>query len=230
MISHIISAVKRIGEMYSIWRMRKKTTEEIFGDIFKMNGWGSDESISGPGSDLNQTRKIIAELPLLLKELDIQSILDIPCGDFNWMKFVDLHGLKYIGADIVSDLIEQNTKLYEKGDVRFQKIDLINDSLPEVDLIMVRDCFVHLSLSDIRNALSNVCKSQAKYLLTTTFSDRRKNIDIATGQWRTLNFEISPFFFPLPLKMINEQCTECDGGYADKSLALWKIDDIRGLI
>jgi hypothetical protein len=35
-----------------------------------------------------------------------------------------------------------------------------------------------------------------------------------------------PFYFKKPILIINEECTENDGLYADKSLALWKLKDI----
>lgn len=37
----------------------------------------------------------------MLKKYSIKSILDIPCGDFSWMKKIELDGIEYIGADIV---------------------------------------------------------------------------------------------------------------------------------
>jgi hypothetical protein len=46
------------------------------------------------------------------------------------------------------------------------------------------------SVNDIFLALNNICESNSKYLLTTTFTERSCNADIATGQWRTLNLQI----------------------------------------
>jgi hypothetical protein len=46
------------------------------------------------------------------------------------------------------------------------------------------------------------------------------------GDWRPLNFQRPPFTFPAPLEFINEACTEWNGDYADKSLALWQIADL----
>ena len=80
---------------------------------------------------------------------------------------------------------------------------------------------------DVFKALINVCRSNTAYLLTTTFASRRENRDIATGQWRPLNLELQPFCLPKPLEMINEECTEGADAYIDKSLALWRIEDIR---
>jgi hypothetical protein len=39
--------------------------------------------------------------------------------------------------------------------------------------------------------------------------------------------EIAPFGFPNPIKLVVEGCTEAGGRYADQSLALWRLIDIR---
>lgn len=201
--------------------------DKIFTDIYNKNGFNGKDSVSGPGSDLYQTRIIAKELPNLFKVLNISTMLDLPCGDFYWMKTLDLIDINYIGADIVNDLIQKNTKQYGRENLHFQNLDLLKDRLPKVDLIFTRDCLVHLSFEDIFRALDNICKSQSEYFLTTTFTERIHNHDIKTGQWRTINLELAPFFLPTPLKVINEGCTENDSIYSDKALGLWKISDIK---
>ena len=74
---------------------------ETFTEIFDKNLWASPESVSGGGSEMQNTEAIRRELPYLIQKFGIKSILDIPCGDWNWMKSVDLCGASYIGADIV---------------------------------------------------------------------------------------------------------------------------------
>lgn len=213
---------------YACYKLKKKdVVEQLFTNIYTKNAWGGADSFSGTGSDAHQTRIIVKELPAIFSDFGITTMLDIPCGDFHWMKNVDLSPIDYMGADIVDDLIRKNTEQYGRTRVHFQKLNLIKDSLPKVDLIFCRDCLVHFSFEDIFQALDNICKSQSKYILTTTFSGRKNNQDIATGHWRTLNLELAPFMLPSPLKIIDEGCTEEDGAYNDKSLGLWRIADIR---
>lgn len=207
--------------------MKSKSTEEIFTRIYKRNTFRGKDSASGTGSDLHQTRIIAGELPALLKALKASTMLDIPCGDFHWMQRVDLRGIDYTGADIVKEIIQKNTEKYARDGVRFQHLDLIKDKLPSVDLVFCRDSLVHLSFADIFLALDKLCNSRSRYLLTTTFTGRKDNHDIRTGQWRVLNLEIAPFALPKPLTIINEGCTEGDGAYADKALGLWTIASIR---
>ena len=63
---------------------------KVFDKIYEKNTWGSEESRSGPGSTEKQTRRIREALPTILNNFGIKSMLDLPCGDWNWMKDVDL--------------------------------------------------------------------------------------------------------------------------------------------
>jgi hypothetical protein len=197
----------------------------IFKKIFDLHHWYDEESKSGPGSGLSQTRAVRKFLSDLLVQLQASTILDIPCGDFYWMKEVDLADCNYCGADIVDDIINQNKIMYINRRRKFIVADLTTSRLPVADLILCRDCLVHFSYEDIRKALANIQNSECKYLLTTTFPGRI-NKDIRTGEWRPIDLEASPFFLRKPLRLFNENCTEGHGQYKDKSLALWQIDRI----
>ncbi|WP_078412201.1 class I SAM-dependent methyltransferase [Priestia abyssalis] len=201
--------------------------KNIFTNIYRKNIWGSAESVSGPGSSISQTRLLIQELPKLIKHLEIKALVDAPCGDLNWMKEIYQEIELYIGLDIVQEIIERNKKEYSAGNTKFFHLDITKDHLPTGDLILCRDCLVHLSFSDIRLALNNFKESQSKYLLTTTFTNQIRNTNVRTGGWRPLNLEIEPFNFPKPILVINENCTEGKRTYMDKSLALWDLDTIN---
>lgn len=224
MIPNVFRALRT---RYARYRLKASSTEDAFTAIYRRNAFGGRDSVSGPGSDVHQTRIVARELPALCNDLNITSMLDIPCGDFHWMKSVDLQHCDYTGADIVEELVQKNQERYARDGVRFQYANLIEDHLPRVDLVFCRDCLVHFSFADVLSALESVCKSQSEYLLTTTFTGMRDNRDIVTGQWRAINLELAPFALPKPLKTIVEECTECDGAYEDKALGLWKIADVR---
>lgn len=206
--------------------------EQVFTGIYRHNSWNDAESVSGPGSRRAQTRHLQSELPLLLKELKVRTLLDIPCGDFNWMKEVDLEGVNYIGGDIVGQLIERNSQLWTNERRSFVQIDLMTSQLPRADLVFCRDCLGHLPVEAIYAALRNICASGAEYLLTTHFTYRSldANRDILTGDWRRLNLEIPPFCFPPPKRMIVEGCSEGGGCFADKSMSLWPVGQISSLV
>jgi hypothetical protein len=198
----------------------------VFERIFRENYWGNGESVSGEGSNLERTAVIRSTLPGLMARHGVRSMLDAPCGDFFWMRETALTLDEYIGADIVPDIIAANLAQYASERNRFIVADLIEDALPRADLVFCRDCLVHLPYADIWRALRNFRRSGAAWLLTTTFTGPRENVDIVCGDWRPLNFERAPFAFPRPIEVFAEECDEDAGIFADKSLGLWRLADL----
>lgn len=197
--------------------------ESIFTKIYRENLW-EGESRSGRGSDLVQTETIRTSLPKLFKELEIKSLLDIPCGDFFWLKEVNLDFLSYIGADIVDDIVKHNSAKFSKPNRQFIKLNIIKDTLSKVDLILCRDLLPHFSFKDLFKAIRNIKNSHSQYLLTTSHVLSQKNVNIKTGEFYDLNLLLPPFSFPKPLRIIDERCPVVfDPG---KSLMLWKISDL----
>jgi len=195
-----------------------------FEGIYQDNGFEGTESRSGGGSTLEQTHVISREIPLLLKELGIKHFLDVPCGDFNWMRYVDLGDVKYTGGDVVQTIVDKNSAEYGNERRSFQRINIITGPLPVADMIFCRDCLVHLNYADGLSALETFRTSGAKWLLTTTFTERTSNSDLYEGDiWRPLNLEHAPYNLPKPERYINEACTEGNGLFGDKCLALWRI-------
>ncbi len=203
-----------------------KTNCEVFTEVYVNGLWGIRESRSGTGSNLEQTKTIREQLPALIRDLGVRKLLDLPCGDFYWLKEVELGLDQYTGGDIVRELIEENRKRYKGPGRKFMVLDVIEDKIPKADLIFCRDCLMHFSFTDISSALDSIKKSGSTYFLTTTFRGRDENEDIDTGQWRPLNLQQPPFNFPEPINLINENCTLGNDLFADKCLGLWKLSDL----
>jgi hypothetical protein len=199
---------------------------KTFSHIYKKNLWNSTESSSGPGSTLRETAEIREALPRIISKYSIKKFIDIPCGDLNWIKTVELGVEHYFGGDIVPDIINANRSKYAGGASTFEVVNLTETPLPEGDLLFCRDCLVHLSYENIDKFLANLHASKIRYLLTTTFTSRKLNKDIYSGSWRAINLEIEPFCFPKPLEIIVENSTERNGSDADKSLALWEVNKL----
>ena len=66
------------------------------------------------------------------------------------MEHVDLSGIEYTGGDIVPSIVEENRRLHARESRRFVKLDLTRDVLPDADVLLCRDCLVHLSYANIR--------------------------------------------------------------------------------
>ena len=210
-----VSAVRRL------FRRETDGIEFIFSKIYRNKGWGGDESVSGPGSTLARTQVIREKLPALIRKIGAESLLDAACGDFNWMQHVDLEGARYLGAEVVPEIVELNRGRYESESRKFVLLDITRDELPASDLIFCRDCFIHLSNAHIHDALANFKRSECKFLIATTHVSVKKNRDIATGGWRSVNLTIPPFSLPQPIDVIVENT---DTG---KCLGLWRLDDLR---
>jgi len=223
-------AVQTLRSVFNILSLKTKSTQRVFSDIYRNNSWGSAESISGPGSEVEQTKVVVKILESVIQEKRITRMLDLPCGDFNWMQHVNLAGATYTGGDIVAELIESNVAKFGTDQVNFSCLDITRSELPRVDLVFCRDCLVHLSNAQVKNAIRNICRSNSKWLLTTVFASGVNDKDIAQGQWRNLNLMAAPFNLPAPEMIFSEECSEGNGLYRDKSLALWDIDVIKRVV
>jgi hypothetical protein len=199
--------------------------KRIFSHIYQVNLWQSAESTSGRGSEAACTIKIQESLVSILQEFNIKSIVDAPCGDFNWMSRVPLSSIDYQGLDIVPEVIEKARTKYNKVGLSFTVADITKTPLPTVDLIICRDGLVHLSFKDIFSALKNFKNSHSTYLLTTTYPNLSVNRNIPSGSWRPLNFEKPPFNFSPPILIFRDPSDDT-GCNPDKSLALWLLKDI----
>lgn len=190
----------------------------VFHEYFDQKKWFDGETHSGRGSTLEYTRRLRLELPLLLEAFGIRSMLDAPCGDFNWMAHVALpESVDYIGGDIVEGLIAHNRERFEGPRRSFQVLNVMADPLPQVDVWMLRDCLFHFSFTDILKTLENFERSDIPLLLTTSYFAARRNLDVNTGGYRQLNLEIEPFGFPPPLAQIDDWVE----GSGRRRLSLW---------
>jgi 2-polyprenyl-3-methyl-5-hydroxy-6-metoxy-1,4-benzoquinol methylase len=198
--------------------------QQRFQRIHDTNLWGAEASVSGLGSEIDATATLRAELPPLLKRLNITSLLDAPCGDATWIARADL-GVRITGIDIVPCLIERLRARAQRGELsgEYHLADVTRDLLPCCDAILCRDCLVHFSFANIACAVDNFRRSGATFLITTTFPEWRQNQDCEDGDWRALNFERAPFDWGRPVELLNENCTEAGGGWRDKSLGVWRL-------
>ena len=224
MINRIYTRLSYLYHWIRFNGFQSRPVKEVFTDIYVNDKWSGD-SLSGPGSDPKQTAGVIRALQEIIDQYEISSMLDIPCGDWAWMKHVDLSKVKYIGGDIVTEIIEQNQQ-YASPNIAFQVMNLLDQQLPKCDLVFCRDCLVHLSYHDVRRSIKNIANSGSRYLLTTTFPGRR-NYNIKTGEWRPLDLQSFPFKLSQPLLIKNEGCTEGEGNFMDKSLALWDLRELK---
>ena len=203
---------------------------KVFTEQYRTRKWGVLESLSGRGSTLIRTRNLRKGLGDIFNAGTVRSIVDIGCGDFNWMSAMDLSNIDYTGFDIVPELVEENTRKYATFNIRFQLLDIVDEIPPPADLILCRDLFSHLSNEDSMRALGNIRQSRYRYFAASQFGyflgtkhheafAGAANEDIETGQWRRCNMNLRPFYLPLPQFSIPEN-------EILKRLGIWHFDKI----
>lgn len=171
----------------------------IFTTIHRYNLWANPESVSGDGSSLLYTEHLRSELPKLISSLRIKTILDAPCGDFNWFNKMlneSKINLNYTGIDIVKPLITKNQSLYNvPGTIKFECANILRHKLDEYDAVLSRDFIFHLSFRDSQKFLLSFYESKSNYLITSSYPNVEKNTDIHSGQFREINLFQPPYCF-----------------------------------
>jgi len=198
----------------------------VFEGICNENYWGSGESFSGPGSELRGTEKYRRALTDFLRQRQIQSMFDAPCGDLNWMgEVISALPIHYIGGDISDAVLEVARK--RRPDLDLRHFDICSDEFPDAEVWHCRDALFHLSFDDIWLALENASRSNMSFaLLTSHRALWLKNLDINTGGWRLIDLERPPFNFPKPQEYIPESLPPA----FPRAVGVWSIEQIRQVV
>jgi SAM-dependent methyltransferase len=192
-----------------------------FREAYESRAWvtgTSQRSLSGQGSEARAARSIVEELPAMLAGLGCQTLLDVGCGDWNWMREIHLP-CAYVGIDIVPEVIEADRR-FERPGVTFAIGDAIQGPLPAADVVLCREVLFHLSFRDGLSALANI-RMAGQWLLATSDTEIWFNSDIASGDYRRINLERVPYRLPRPRAVILDDSV-CRG----RVLALWATADL----
>jgi len=155
-----------------------------------------------------------------MKHLGARSLVDVGCGDWNWMKRGSLEA-DYIGIDVVPEVIQENQQHARPG-VRFAVANAIEGPIPAADAALCREVLFHLSFVDALAVVKTI-KAATRYMLATTDLDIWFNSDIQTGDFRRINLLRRPFGFPSPLGLIP------DGGLVPaRYLGVWETASLPG--
>jgi hypothetical protein len=201
--------------------------DSAFQQIYDENRWLSCESRSGRGSTLAYTKPLRKSLAKYLRRLNVTVFLDAPCGDFNWMRQVELPaGTSYIGGDIVAQLIEDLERVHGAPTRSFRRLDIVEGPLPRADLWLCRDVLFHLPNKDVITVLANFANSEIPYLLTTTYTFPKRNEDVRPGGFRFINLQLPPFLLPPPLSRIVDFVAPEPPRY----LGLWSRDQVKSAL
>jgi len=201
-----------------------RSYKETFTEIFESNLWGSAETRSGPASQLDWTNVTVGALKDVIQNYDINSMLDIPCGDANWIWQVFELLDTYVGADIVEQAAITNSVKYASlKNVQFISADIVTDKFGKFDIVMTRDLFMHLSNANVLKALDNIKASGSKFLFVSSDRKVKFNEDTFDGGYRPINLAISPFDLGQPIQYFEERQLFTDD--FERGLALFAINN-----
>ncbi|MBY0441090.1 MAG: class I SAM-dependent methyltransferase [Mycobacteriaceae bacterium] len=173
----------------------------------------AEESRSGPGSWMCATTGIRSWLPQLFPRYGIRSVLDAPCGDWNWMQHVDLgHLASYTGWDVEQENVKHNIARFgDRRGVNFEIVNLLTvDRIPRFDLVLCRDFLAHLPTQYIIEVLEKFRASGSRYLITNNYvgasndqscpldgghavGPRGRKEELPGYYYRPVNIEAEPF-------------------------------------
>jgi len=193
----------------------------VFDSIATSNKWHSSETVSGAGSELDETAFVRECLGQWLRKYNVKSFVDAPCGDANWQGAIPgLDDIHYKGYDIADEPLKAaREKNANHARMSFQFMDLTSEVPEKADIIMARDVVMHLPLKKGMQLLLNAKKSGARFLAVTTFSDSW-NFDITPGDFFKNNVHASPFSLPTAL----ESCQNYVGHSTDPSIATARLE------
>jgi SAM-dependent methyltransferase len=132
---------------------------DTFRRIYSTKTWGDDGGAfySGSGSRGPVSDHYCASVIKFIQESGVRSVVDLGCGDFSiGGRIVEATGVRYVGIDVVPELIEHHRSTVRNPLVSFQLADITSDPLPQADLGLIRQVLQHLDNREIAKALRNL--------------------------------------------------------------------------
>ena len=192
---------------------KAKNARDVFSAIYEHGVWGSDKAepgrrfYSGSGSHRSEwvdpyvvaVQDLCASLEKVLGRKP--DAVDLGCGDFS--VGARLRGAcgRYIACDIVDGMIADHAARYAGLDVDFRVLDMIEDALPDGDIVFVRQVLQHLSNQDIARVAPKLARY--KYVVVTEEIpagdnwppnlDKRRDQHIRVGQGSGVVLTAPPF-------------------------------------
>ncbi len=171
--------------------MENKALQQRFSTIYATSEWGQG---SGEGSLPVHTRGYAGFIEGFIQQNNINSILDVGCGDWQFSRFIDWGKRDYQGVDVVPAVIKANRQNFARDNVRFELYDGDFSLLPGADLLIIKDVLQHLSANKIQQFLE-ILPRYPFALITNCINPagNTDNGDIPDGEFRYLDLTLAPF-------------------------------------
>lgn len=163
----------------------------VFEDIYKKNNWLTGSGVGSLPKNTKGYRKFIEKF---LIDHNINSVVDFGCGDWQFSKLIDWNNVKYIGYDIVRDLIKDNTEKFSNKNIKFKITPNDLNKLDSADLLITKDVLQHMTNDDVVDFIMKT-KHKYKYLLIINGTNpaEKINSDIKLGDYRPIDIRMKPF-------------------------------------
>ncbi|MBF0212149.1 MAG: hypothetical protein HQM00_01150 [Magnetococcales bacterium] len=194
--------------------------ERLFTKIHQENRWGAQETRCGSGSLVSSTIEMRLRLRDALRQLGVRTVVDAGCGDLNWISLISEDWDLYLGFDVVPEVIARNRILFaERKSHLFNVAEISQERLPRGDALICRNTLTHLPNEMALQALRLFKRSEARYLIATTFPSA-VNENAKLGSWHRINLNAPPFSLPEPLLKIPDGKSR-----HERFLGIWRLAD-----
>ncbi|MDD2768300.1 MAG: class I SAM-dependent methyltransferase [Methylococcus sp.] len=147
---------------FKIARLRREygalSIQDAFSKIYEDNRWGGarGEFVSGSGSIGKPADIYVKFVCQFIRDNNVNSVVDLGCGDFRIGKEIARETSRYIGIDVVRELVKYNEARYSSEKIAFKCLDITADDLPPGDLCLLRQVLQHLSNTEISLVLNKL--------------------------------------------------------------------------
>jgi hypothetical protein len=170
---------------------------------------------SGPGSTVTYTINCRKILYKLIKQYNVSSMLDAPCGAMAWMPILLANlsnetnkTFRYHGVDVVESVVNSSRSRFSNrsDEWQFSTVDFTQHSLPaNYELIFSRDALQHLPMEKVVNALRMFSLVPgARFLLVGSYVKDSMNRNIGAGDYFSIDLTRPPFNLNNYISVISE--------------------------
>lgn len=133
--------------------MSGDSLEQVFTGYYEGNAWGSKRSRSGPGSTPEAAAPYVQFVKEVITTEGIRSVVDWGHGDWAMWPKQAFDGVHYWGIDVVKGLSARLADSVGDAETQFVEGNFLKVETPPADLLLCKEVLVHLSDSDIKEAL-----------------------------------------------------------------------------
>jgi len=186
---------------------------------------------SGLQSNADNTAPLRECLGQLFFELNIASMLDVPCGDGTWQHLIPgIANITYIGSDISVSALEHAKHRPENRQLgmEYMLFDAVHFPLKRAfDLVFFRGAIEQQRIQDSLTAILNFKSSGSKYFAASYWPESPKEANEAAytldhNGWYEPNLLLKPFGFPKPLAT----CQNFASSDGKSVLGIWRMKDL----